>query len=752
MTSHQDIQELIRRHQRRLQKLKEQQAQYGLSVDPSIPNEIEEIEATIADLEAELSRFEAEESKPPCPYPGMVPFRPEDARFFYGRKSEINRILQRLRNRRRLFVIGASGCGKSSLLLAGVLPRLPESSYFQGEPWLVRVMRPGADPCSTLAQTLAGDLAEPAQAVTDLLANNHPPARRLLLVIDQFEELFAQVERTEQDRFIGTLQRLQTVENCAQILVIRADFYHDLMNSELWPVKQGERVELTPLHGKSLRRAIERPAKDLEVQLEPGLVERLLADAADEPGTLPLVQETMVQLWEGMENRLLTLNAYETLSRGGRSGLAAAIADRAEAILDELSSAQQTIARRIFLRLIQFGQGRADTRRQQPVSALRSTADDPHLFEETLNHLVDNRLLTLSGEAGGPGRQVDIAHEALFTGWPTLRQWLAQRREAERSRRRLEDRAADWVRLGRDRGGLLDEVELLEAERWLDSSDAAELGYDDDLAALVQASRRAIEAEKQEKEAARRRELEQAQALTEMERQLAAAKQITTLGTVMAALQDYISDTLNLIGPNITRLRRRVDPADQTAQEILDIIERNARHTSDYIYRIQHTLKEADSQPVDLNTCLRDVQRKVELEYSPQSETGVVQVIYDLDDSLPRIQAYESQIIEIFYNLIENSYKAMGAEGGLLKIASRAAEGGLEVEISDTGPGIPPKIRDKLFTKPTHPSSPGRGAGLGLWLSALLLQKYAGKIEISRSGPQGTTVLVRLPLSETPES
>jgi WD40 repeat protein len=457
--------------------------------------------ATLERLCAELQRpVPGPAPRPPCPYPGMVPFSARDARFFHGRDAEIEQMLRHLRNHLRfLLVIGPSGSGKSSLVSAGLLPKLSASSYFPEDFWLVREMRPGGQPLQTLAETLGGDPARPAQALAGLPAAL-PPAQRLLLVVDQFEELFAQAGRAEQHGFIAALKALRTVESCALLLALRADFYPDLMNSDLWPVDPSQRLEISPLRGEALRQAIKRPAEEVGVYLEAGLLERLLSDAADEPGVLPLLQETMVLLWDRMERRLLPYRAYEQLGSDGRSGLAVAMAAKADAALAALPDAQQKIARRIFLRLVQFGEGRSDIRRQQRVSELRAVADDPLLFEQALGHLVANRLLTLGGEAGDQGRKADIAHEMLIIGWPRSREWVQSRREAESGRRRLEAKAEEWTRLGRRSGGLLDAAELPEAERWLAGPDAADLGYDETLPALVQASRAA-----QTEEAARRR-------------------------------------------------------------------------------------------------------------------------------------------------------------------------------------------------------------------------------------------------------
>ena len=166
-------------------------------------------------------------------------------------------------------------------------------------------------------------------------------------------------------------------------------------------------LEVTPLSEDGLRRAIVRPAEHAGVAIEAALVERLVADAAGEPGVLPLIQETLVLLWERLERRFLPMRAYEALvlTRGAygaaerRARTACRWRSRAAPTRrwPACTEAQQAIARRIFLRLIQFGEGRADTRRQQPVDALRSAGDDPALFDQTLQRLAESRLLTLSG-------------------------------------------------------------------------------------------------------------------------------------------------------------------------------------------------------------------------------------------------------------------------------------------------------------------------------------------------------------------
>jgi WD40 repeat protein/energy-coupling factor transporter ATP-binding protein EcfA2 len=441
----------------------------------------------------------------PCPYPGMVPFSAEKAEAFFGRDKEIGQVVQAIRQLKFLCILGASGSGKSSLLYAGVLPRLETSSFFGKGYWLVKDMRPGLSPLQRLLQILGSDDPEMDMdsAVGKLLQDN-PPAQRLLLLIDQFEEIFGQVPKDEAEIFIRIVQKLRRQDNCCVLITMRAAFYQDLMASALWPVEVAERIELIPPRDAELAAAIERPAARLGVYLEQGLMDMILHDAAKEPGVLPLIQEVMILLWDKRAGRLMTVSSYTSL---GKSGLAVAIAMKADATYLSLPPERQRIAKRIFIRLIQFGEGRPDTRRQQPTTALQSLEDDRSDFSYCLLYLVNNRLLTLSGEESDTIVNVDIAHESLIDGWPLLHTWVTERREAEQARRRLQQKAEEWVRLGQGNGGLLDTVELAEAETWLKGSDAKELGFGKEINGLLQKSRTSLAAGEQEKKEAREREL-----------------------------------------------------------------------------------------------------------------------------------------------------------------------------------------------------------------------------------------------------
>jgi hypothetical protein len=235
--------------------------------------------AVVERLCAELQRpVPGPAPRPPCPYPGMVPFSEADNDRFFGRDREVQELLERLRLHPFLTIIGPSGSGKSSLVFAGLVPALRESGLFGPGGWLVRTLRPGEAPLNALTAALDGDAANPAQAVSDLLAA-HPETRRLLLVVDQFEELFT-LARSDVEPFQQALLDLAGTPNCYVVLTVRADFYPDLMAAPLWPEIQAYRVEVLPLDDDGLRQAIFRPAEDVGVFLDAGLAERLVADAA----------------------------------------------------------------------------------------------------------------------------------------------------------------------------------------------------------------------------------------------------------------------------------------------------------------------------------------------------------------------------------------------------------------------------------------------------------------------------------------
>jgi hypothetical protein len=412
---------------------------------------------------------------PGAPYPGLRAFSSLDHLLFFGRDTEIQDVLRLLRVHPFLALIGSSGSGKSSLVYAGLIPALQESRLFGSGRWLVRHLRPGPDPLGALRMALTGDPLQPSETVPALL-RTEPNLEHLLLVVDQFEELFTTTQENAA-LFQNALPGLIRQEGVRVVITVRADFYPSLMSSVLWPEIREHRYEVLPLGETALAEAIRKPAEKVGVYIEAALVERLVGDAQAEPGVLPFVQETMILLWDKVVRRFLPLSAYEGLilprsaydkhAPHGTTGLDAAIAIHARGVLSGLTAEQRDIARRVFLRLVSFGDGRPDTRRQQPRSALQLNYD-PQLVDTTIAYLANDRarLLTITGQEGEAYSKIDISHEALITAPSPIRTWIEEGRVDELVRRDLQEDAGEWLATKRDASYLYESARLQQAQEW----------------------------------------------------------------------------------------------------------------------------------------------------------------------------------------------------------------------------------------------------------------------------------------------
>lgn len=440
-------------------------------------------EVEVGRLRQLLGRPEPPPEAIPCPYPGIESFTEKNAEFYIGREQTVRKVVDRLTRSFAVTVIGPSGSGKSSFLRAGLIPFLKHSVPSELVEWSVVDLRPGAQPMERLGTLLANYLPEPAENITEALRTerNSLAARltqiascrsggRVILIVDQFEEIFRQCKDAKQQEFFFTRlrelfeARLDTV---LLIMAVRSDFYGDCQNCPLWPHIQASLIDLLPLTPADLRRAVVEPAHKVGVFVEPALVERLMADAEAESGALPLLQETMASLWKNhLRRRLLALTDYETMGSDGRTGLQDALNARADATLSQLvGTRKRDMARRIFVRLVDFGQ-RLNTRREQSEDALRAAADPEQTFDEVLEFLIDQRLLTTDRDPKTGEGVVDLVHEALIDSWQQLGLWIESFHGMEEERRGLELSAAVWDAKRRDPSYLFAGRRLKEAQEW----------------------------------------------------------------------------------------------------------------------------------------------------------------------------------------------------------------------------------------------------------------------------------------------
>lgn len=472
------------------------------------------------------------------PFKGLQYFDLADAELFFGREQATAQLVEDVSKSRFLAVIGASGSGKSSILRAGLVPALKRTGIYTQ----IHVLTPTAHPLEALATilthgmesvtataTLADDLARDPRSLHLFTrrASAPPPhpaqgqSGHRLLIVDQFEELFT-LCRSESERraFIDNLLYTVQAEGGATsaLIALRADFYGHLAEyTALRKAVAKHQEYIGPMSRAELRQAIEEPAKRCGWEFAPGLVDLMLHDVgADEdhqpePGALPLLSHALLETWRRRRGNVMTLKSY--WESGEVRGAIARTAERV--FYQELTSQEQPVARSIFLRLTELGEGTQDTRRRATMQELVPTApsSEAERVHDVLNKLADARLIT-TGE-----NTVEVAHEALIREWPTLREWLNQNRDGLRLQRHLTESAQAWQNLNREPGELYRGARLAQALEW-SKTNAGELNPLE--RGFLDASREMVEREQIEREAQRQRELAAAEKLAETEKRRAA--------------------------------------------------------------------------------------------------------------------------------------------------------------------------------------------------------------------------------------
>jgi WD40 repeat protein len=592
-----------------------------------------------------------------APYKGLIAFDQEDAGIFFGRETLTTELVNYLQKHQFLAVVGASGSGKSSLVRAGLLPilngtnsagaevNLPSGCY----DWPVHIITPTSKPLESLAISLTRD-SESVTAIDTLttdflsLANKRSlhlyvsrlvketsdqskSSDRLLLVVDQFEELFTLCrDETERRAFI---ENLTTAVDPALggpttvIITLRADFYAHCADYE--PLRQalesGQKF-IGRMTTDELRRVITEPARTANLHFQEGLVELMLRDIGAgqgqelEPGALPLLAHALRETWERREGNKMTLAGYQ--DSGGVMGAIALTADRT---YQDLAEEEQAIARNIFLRLIEPGEGTQDTRRRVGLDEMMLPSETLALATEVLRKLTGARLLTTSDGS------VELAHEALMREWPALRSWLDQNRESLRLHVQLGEAAREWERSQEQTDFLWLGYRLARVEAWIDDEEPL----------LTQLETRFLAAGRQEEERRHNEELAQQFEREKLLREHADAEQrraeteaksgkrfrifsaillvflvLAVAAIIIAASQQNVIQARALA----FAARNQIDNDPETA--LLLAIEAVNRHTD---YEIEGALRESlESFTWRSNNLLGHEDRIVELAYAPNDQ------------------------------------------------------------------------------------------------------------------------------------
>lgn len=446
---------------------------------------VEEWEERWREVAADLEPPEPSGQGDP-PYVGLAALQPEDVNRFFGRDRLVEELLSRLARCRVVVVFGASGAGKSSVLRAGLIPRLDAP---------VLLFTPGAHPfeeCAIHLAHLAGSLTPPLgddpRALHRAVRIAAPDGGELVIVVDQFEEVFTLCrDADERSRFIDALLTAAHTSNsgCRVVLGVRADFYaHCTAFPKLVGALRDGQVTVGPMTSDELRLAITQPAVRAAAAVESALLAELIAQAGRRIGVLPLLSHSLLETWRRRRGNTLTLAGY--LASGGIEG---ALAKTAESVYGGLSAPQRRVTRDLLLRLTALGEGTEDTKRRVGRTEL---GDDPDTLL-VLDRLAAARLISLDVDG------VEISHESLIGAWPRLRDWLAEDREGLRLHRELTAATDTWESLYRDPGTLYRGIRLARAAEWMKGRGGA---------ALTEREQRfldaSVDAEESERDLARR--------------------------------------------------------------------------------------------------------------------------------------------------------------------------------------------------------------------------------------------------------
>ncbi|WP_392531355.1 WD40 repeat domain-containing protein [Nostoc sp. C117] len=415
-----------------------------------------------------------------CPYQGLFHFGPNDAEFFFGREIFIEELYRVTKTNNFIPVLGASGSGKSSVVLAGLVPKLEKEGH-----WQFTHFRPGSDPFQAIALALvplytpnldatdqiaqarkmAGYLQDGSVVLLDVFAKirqNHPN-HRVLLIADQFEEIYTlcnnqEIRRKFLDCLLASLEAPNSLSSSATVLVatMRADFLGNALSYRPFAdVLQNADLKLGPMNREELTEVIEKPAQKLGVTFATGLVERILDDVEDQPGNLPLLEFALTELWNKRSGKQLTHKIYEEIGQ-----VEGALARHADEKYGNLTDDEKEKVRRIFIQLVRPGEGAEDTRR------IAMKAELGEQSWSLVKKLADARLVVTSRNLASQ-ETVEVVHEALIRNWGELREWMNTSRVFRAWQERLRSAKRQWEATKQDPGSLLRGAALAEAEQKL---------------------------------------------------------------------------------------------------------------------------------------------------------------------------------------------------------------------------------------------------------------------------------------------
>ncbi len=695
------------------------------------------------------------------PYRGLQVFDVEHAPFFFGREALTEWLLNEIRptphtslgqENRFLAIIGPSGSGKSSLARAGLIAALKQGAIKGSGDWPIAICRPGTDPLESLAVSL-GDTVYSGQSpseIRNLIKDLHNDERmlhlttrlalrntsqefRVVVLVDQFEEIFTlcRDEGLRQALIDNLLYAVSvTGGQTVIILTLRADFYGKCAAyPTLAAALSDHQVLVGPMIDDELRRAIERPAQLVGCKFEAGLVETLLRDVQNQPGSLPLLQYALLELWRQRIGHKFTYAAYEAIG-----GVAGALAKRAEAIYTDLTPTWQEIARRILLRLIQLGEATEDTRRRVPLDELLPAIGSSGEVRIVVRQLVDARLLTTAREDNT--EIVDVSHEALIRHWPRLRAWIDKERANLIIHRRLTEAVRDWEQNNRDQSYLYRGQRLAEANEWAKQYSSTMNAQE---RTFLETSQR-VESKVKEQQ--------------EMTEKLKATDKLKT--QFMANMSHELRTPLNsIIGFSRVILKGIDGPLTELQKADLTSIHNSGQHlwglVNDILslYQIEAGKMKFNFDEVEISPIIKGVMSTA----LALVKDKPVELVQKVPDELPTVWADPTRIRQVILELVSNACKF--TDKGKVRLKAVASKEKIIISVSDTGIGIPEDRLDTIFEEFTQvDASTTRkvgGTGLGLAISRHFVEMHKGQIWVESTPGKGSTFSFAIPIKPVSE-
>jgi len=418
-----------------------------------------------------------------CPYKGLDVFEEEDADLFFGREKLVDDLVGRVKGSRTVFITGPSGSGKSSLVRAGLIHTLKHGQIKNSERWLYATLKPGREPIAELAR-VASILAGSTNAEDEIRAKamkdqtifarwcdislKEGRDKRVVLFIDQFEEVFTQINaEAERIAFLNLLTHAANTENGRVIVLfsMRSDFVSNCASyPDLNALLNKQFIQIGAMQPGELVSAIALPALRVGLRIDPDLVAQIVNDMEGEPGALPLMQFALKDLFDSQQVRggVIELTRSDYLHHGG---IHKALERHADSSFQKLDEREKELARSIFGGLIEIGRGTQDTRRTALFDELIPANAKAEEVEAIMRKLADARLITTDEQAGKD--TVTISHEKLIDAWPWLNRLVNENRDVIALQNEITSDAKEWQDRHRDASYLYTGARLIKAREEL---------------------------------------------------------------------------------------------------------------------------------------------------------------------------------------------------------------------------------------------------------------------------------------------